>query len=260
VPSDEASKVGASSAIDNTLTRHLRDSRAFLLATALVYTLPAGPLNKSLAFPLGHIFPWGTALGLAMITQEAVLIAALIMIVTRWERLPLSSIGLSRPSIAIFSSAVCAAALAIMLTAVMQLHLMVVPKPASLARTERGATALITLPLWIRLTQSLGNGLAEEIGSRGYVLERILGASNSTTLAFAISVAGSSLLHLPTWGPRYALMVLPGQAVFALLYVMRRNVWPCVAAHFLTDCFGAIVWPLLPSSIQRAFWRLIIWL
>ena len=97
--------------------------------------------------------------------------------------------------------------------------------------------------------------MAEEFGARGYVMERIISATGMPLLAVSVSSIGSAMMHVPAWGAHYALAVLPGEAAFSVLYLFRRNIWTCVAAHFLDDSFGILIWPLLPNSPKTGFWR-----
>jgi membrane protease YdiL (CAAX protease family) len=248
---------GAGNVTEGPAGRGLLSPGAFIVATALAFILPPGPFNLPLTFILLRIFPPAAAAGIAMMAQEAALIAALAIIVTGWEGMPLSSIGMVPPRIADFLLAIGAAALAIVMVAVLQLHLLLIPKPASLAHSQRNIAAFIALPLWIRLSQALGNALAEEIGFRGYVLQRVIDATGIPGLAVAASSIASSLLHVPQWGMRYAMMAFPAELIFALLYAYRTNVWTCVAAHFMVDAFDEALWPVLPRWGMDAFWRII---
>ena len=97
--------------------------------------------------------------------------------------------------------------------------------------------------------------MAEEIGPRGYVIERIESYSGSSTLAVGLSVLGSGLIHLRGWGVRYALEIMPGETLYALLYLWRRNVSVCATAHAVDDAFSMVVWPMLPEGVKAVFWR-----
>jgi len=231
----------------------------FLLGAASSFLLPMGLLPRLLLAAVVHTFsmPPLIAFGLLSLVEDGFAAFVLITIVLAWEGLPLSSIGIRLPPVVDVAYALAAAVASICLVSVMELHAYRVTPSSQMAATERGVTALAALPLWLQVVGSLGNGIAEEIGARGYVMERILSATCSPVLAVSVSGVGSALIHIPGWGTHYALAVLPGETIFALLYLFRRNIWVCAAAHFFADGFAGIIWPLLPGAAKVAFWRAI---
>ena len=86
--------------------------------------------------------------------------------------------------------------------------------------------------IWIFL--SLGAALAEEITFRGYALSRLKIISGNYWMGILLSSAAFSLGHLYQGLAGVVLTFVYG-LLFAGLYVARRSVVPCVAAHFLQD-------------------------
>lgn len=221
--------------------------------------LPAGPFTRLSVIPVAAIFslPVHAAAAIVMLVQEALTVIVLVSVVSRWEGLPLRSMGVGFPQAADVPYAIATAAASVFLSAVLELHFLRTAPAPRIAATERGVAALAALPLWLRVAQAFGNGMAEEIGARGYVMEHIISSTGMPFLALGVSSLASTMMHIPAWGPYYALAVLPAEAAFAVLYLFRRNIWPCVAAHFLSDSFAVIIWPVLPGGLQIAFWRAI---
>jgi membrane protease YdiL (CAAX protease family) len=54
-------------------------------------------------------------------------------------------------------------------------------------------------------------------------------------LAVIISVAVFAVAHLRGWGPSHLLATAASGAIFALLYISRRDLPSNILAHFLTD-------------------------
>jgi len=231
----------------------------FVFATALSFLLPMGLLSRLLFVPVvrGFSLPPPIAFGLLGLVEDAAIVVVLVSIVSVWEDLPLSSMGIRPPRAADLALAIAAAAAGVGSVSALEIHAYRVTPPPRMAATQRGMVAWVALPLWLRIAGFLGNGIAEEIGARGYLIERILNATRSPLLAVTVSGVGSALIHIPAWGTQYAFAVLPGETVFALVYLFRRNIWVCVAAHFFEDTFAGVIWPVLPVAAKAAYWRTI---
>src|ERR1700682_117754 len=88
------------------------------------------------------------------------------------------------------------------------------------------------------------NGFLEEIGARGYAIDRLQAATGSLLLASAAALFLDLAMHIPFWGWKYTILILPAQTLFVLMYIWRRNISACIIAHITVDAFYVvmIVW------------------
>jgi len=199
-------------------------------------------LVGALAFGLLPIPAWlvpGDSMG-AMLGREAVFwtaAGAVVLWLTRVERLPLSSLGIRRPTgrgmgIAVLAAVIVTAFMVIQFAVVIPLlHL----NPAdALARQN----AILGTPYWYRVLLVLRAAVVEELLFRGYMIEKVRQLSGSPTLAVIVSVAAFTLAHLRGWGAVHLIPVAAGATVLALLYLWRRDLPSNILAHFLSDAAG----------------------
>jgi tetratricopeptide (TPR) repeat protein len=88
------------------------------------------------------------------------------------------------------------------------------------------------------------NGFLEEIGARGYAIDRLQAATGSLLLASVVALLLDLAMHIPFWGWKYTILILPAQTLFVLMYLWRRNISACIIAHITVDAFYVvmIVW------------------
>lgn len=150
------------------------------------------------------------------------------------ERLPLSTIGLRRPT---WKSLLFAFMGAVALLAVFVLHFAVVVPMFHLNANPAIAVRNLVLarPFWYRLLLVLRAAVVEEILFRGYMIEKVRQLTGSTLLAITVSVATFTYAHMSGWGLVQLIPVFGAGVILALLYVWKRDL-PCnMMAHFLTD-------------------------
>lgn len=116
---------------------------------------------------------------------------------------------------------------------------------------------LASLPVWVTLVLDL-EAAWEDIGDRGYTIERMYSVTGSLWLAGALSLAGDVAVHMALWGSTGMIYLGLPLAPLALLYMWRRNVWSCIIAHVLGDVYTSFapqllkpVWPVLPPALRR---------
>lgn len=199
---------------------------ALILPSTLIYSLP-----KSLDFFT------------KVIIEECVfwtLAAAVLLIVVYWEKQPLSSIGLGRPTWkSLLLGIVSFIALSIVYGLVSLLQ-----RILGISGAEPGLVRLLTLPLWMRLLLVFRAAVVEEILYRGYPIERIASLSGSRLLGAFITLIIFSLMHLPFWGSGHLLAVVGSGAVLTAVFVWKRDLNVNFIAHFLIDLVGIIIVPL----------------
>jgi membrane protease YdiL (CAAX protease family) len=160
------------------------------------------------------------------------LTAIVLAIVLLWERRPLASIGLVRPTalslqygaaltVAILALAMAAGAIA----------------EAFGPKLDSGAQdALITsLPLWLQFLVVVSAGFTEEILFRGYAIERLTELTGRRWLAAALTIVIFGALHAPFWGIAHAVVAGFTGLWLTLAYLWRRDLWTNITAHALFD-------------------------
>lgn len=188
---------------------------------------------------VGHWIAPGLDLG-SMAIREGVfwtITAALVVLATRIEGHPLSSLGFRPPTLWTLFWGV---AFGLLITAVFIFCGLVVLPLLHLKGNAAAARPLMTAPLWFRFLLVLRAAVTEEILYRGYPIERIQALGGSRWLAAGVSVVGFTLAHLNYWGPVQLIFVAPAGVVLAGLYLWRRDIVCNMIAHFITDGIGLL--------------------
>ncbi|UVO50776.1 CPBP family intramembrane metalloprotease [Sphingomonas sp. SUN019] len=154
--------------------------------------------------------------------------------VTKVERLPLTSIGLRRPTWGTFGWGL--AATVVLMATVMLTFALIVP---ALGLEQNIATtgAIVQVPLWLLVATPIVAGVTEELVYRGYAIERLELLTGRPWLAGLIGGIMFVLVHW-SWGSAQLILVAFATAILVPLYLWRRDL-PCVMiAHILTDLIG----------------------
>ena len=211
-----------------------KSRQSFLLALFGLVIAISLPL-----LPVGEWIAPGNSVQ-ALLTREAAWWFYAAVVVT-WlfhvERLPLSSIGLRRPTWRTFVFGLLGAAA---LLAVLVIHFAVIAPMFHLDPTAAIAERKLILmrPYWYRILLVLRAAVVEEILFRGYLIEKVRQLTGSLVLAVALSVLTFTYAHLSSWGIVHLIPVFGGGVIFALLYVWRRDLPSNILAHFVTDAAG----------------------
>lgn len=184
----------------------------------------------------GHLFP-GDALAMR-IGREAIwwaLGAIILFWVVRVERLPLSSIGIRRPTIGTFGWGLAFGVL--MLASVIFCYALIFPA-FGLSMNQKTVGNIIAVPLWLQTAMMIRAGVIEEILFRGYPIERIEALTGRVWIGAIIAGLSFIFMHLAGWGGAQLIVVSFGAVIMTGLYLWRRDL-PCVMiAHALTDIVG----------------------
>ena len=122
-----------------------------------------------------------------------VALAALVLFwVTRVERLPLSSIGLIKPSWATLGWGLAAI---VALMATVMLTFAVIAPALGLQQNMAATRSVVKVPLWLLLTTPIVAGTTEEIVYRGYAIERLAFLTGRRWLAGLVSGAAFLVVH-----------------------------------------------------------------
>lgn len=184
---------------------------------------------------------WPTLTFTAALWKESLIwisVVALLLIVRRGERLPLTSIGLGTSTW--WKSILWGLAIAV-------ICLVVAGALAALTGYGHGpgSAALEKLPLWLITLIVIRAGVAEELFYRGYAIERLQALGLSRYVAAAVPLVIFGVAH---WTGGWANIVIAFAlgAILAAFYLWRRDLVANMIGHFLVD-FVANVLPELFS-------------
>jgi len=179
---------------------------------------------------------WISAWELVGLISKLLVIVTLPILIVYWERRPLTSIGVRALSVRDLL-----AALATLLAFVLInrcLISLVNRMPVLRAELMRGVAIYASLPKWLDWSGLVANGIAEEVGFRGYAIERIEELTGSTLLGASAPFIVNVLVHAPVWGFHGMFAKAPVLLLFVVLYLWRRNLPACALAHALIDIFA----------------------
>lgn len=154
------------------------------------------------------------------------------------ERLPLSSIGLIRPT---WKTVVFGVVGAIVMVAGMAAIYMLIFPALGISGNEAVMADIKSTPVWFRVLLILRAAVFEEIFYRGFVIERLTELARLRWLAALISFVAFTLAHLGLWGWAHLMIAGFGGLVLTALYLLRRDLASNMIAHFLTDAVGFLV-------------------
>lgn len=163
-----------------------------------------------------------------------------LLILVMGERQPLAAIGFRRFTWKSLGFGLALGALVIMMfpLAGMILKAFDIPNP----QTALGQVA--TWPLWLRAGTLLTAGVTEEILFRGYPISRLKAVTSSTAIAASIPFVVFVALHLPSWGAAHLLFVSLAAALFTLAFLLRRDLWANIVAHWAVDSVPLLILPV----------------
>lgn len=159
------------------------------------------------------------------------LVVFVLFMVTRVERLPLSSIGIHKPTAMTFLWG-----LGLWLIGFVLAPLITRPLVDLVGRSgvDAGVAKLAATSMLFRIWMAVRGGVAEEILYRGYPIERLTTMTGRRWLAAFISIVAFALAHIPAWGSGFALTAdLMTGIVLTLSYLWRRDLVANMLAHSL---------------------------
>jgi len=192
--------------------------------------------------PIGRWIAPGDSIP-ALLSREAIwwlYATAVLLWLGLVEQLPISSIGLRRPT---WKSLVFAVLGAVALVFVFAIHFGVIVRIFHLdaAAAMEQQRIILSRPYWYRVILVLRAAVVEEILFRGYIIEKVRQLTGSRSLAIALSVLAFTCAHFAGWGLVHLIPVFCSAIILALLYVWRRDLPSNMLAHFLTDGAGFLL-------------------
>lgn len=191
-------------------------------------------------FALPLVGPTANLLGADLPTESEVVVPwifALVVvgIVVAFENRPLSSVGVRAPDrwdLAYAVGAFLAALLALAATS---------PLVSALGlTTTEGSTLADGTSVGLALLGAVSAGVVEELLYRGYPIERLLEATDSTLLAGTVPWLAFTVAHVPGYPLGHVLQVSAGALVFTVVYLRRRTLFAVVAAHVAVNVAGVL--------------------
>lgn len=160
--------------------------------------------------------------------------ALMLVWVVKVERLPLSSIGLRRPTRGTIGWGLAAT---VALMATVMLTLAVVAPMLGLRQNMAATACVVQVPLWLLLLTPVVAGVTEEIIYRGYAIERLARLTGRRWLGGVLAGAAFLAVHW-SWGGLQMIVVAFATVILVGLYQWRRDLACCMVAHVLTDLIG----------------------
>ncbi len=85
----------------------------------------------------------------------------------------------------------------------------------------------------------------EEVFYRGYVIERLSELTGRKWVGAVVSWLAFTLVHLRFFGPGPTIEVAVIGAIFVVLYLAAKSIWPSVIVHGINDTFGFLIGPYI---------------
>jgi len=199
-----------------------------------------------LAFLSNAFFPESLSLTESVFAQLVlVLICAFVLVILfRWERQTLSSVGVRPLGWQSIAWGCAFAAFLIWVYSPLLGRAMVL---ARIPWFTEGLAKLAAYPAWYLTLIIIIGGTAEEFLNRGYAIERLAAVTGSYWIAGAISVLLNALAHVPMWGWLVSLTFVVSNVIGTAFYLWRRDLLANIIAHVVADFAGLVV-PLLIAA------------
>jgi uncharacterized protein len=203
----------------------------------ITYGVPAVrlPLSVGVAIGLSPMEAWLVLPN----AQVAIALAVVLGVVVLIERRPLASIGMRKPNLMDFLAASLVVGLIFPAAIAGQTLARLVHADALSAHAAAVGTAtLAKAPMWAQALTMVLAASIEEIGDRAYTIERLAELTGSVLWSSLAALIFILLAHVPFWGIPYLYLIAPGEILFVLLYVWRRNAPISVITHIVINALA----------------------
>lgn len=164
--------------------------------------------------------------------------ALLLIIVLRWEREPLRSIGWRSPRWSTLALGIVAGIIIAIVSGL-------IAQGLRLRSDKHFVGFLQSLPLMVRVILVITAGVYEETLYRGYAIERLSRYFGGKWVAAVITVALFTCAHASAVGASQLAPIAIVAALVTLLYLWQRDLLLNMVAHATIDAFGLLIVPAL---------------
>ncbi len=177
---------------------------------------------------------WGglpSSLTVQVVGQAALsaIAVGVLLILVRWQRLPLRAIGIRRPDA---WTPVVACVVVLVSRSLLPAVSGWLMRRLALGGFETGIVSLVAQPTWWHVCVAFTSGPIEELLYRGYAVEQFSALAGRRWAGGALAALAFGLAHIPFWGPGPALAAdLPFGVVMVLAYLWRHDLVATSAAH-----------------------------
>ncbi len=169
-------------------------------------------------------------------------VAALIVgLVVYAERRSLSSLGLKTPSWSDLGLGLALLIAILTVEAVFTLAAQLLFPHAMSNVAVKQLRQMMGMPVGLWLLVALSAGVGEEIAERGFALSRLAELSGGVVFAAAATLVLAIGAHVPYWGWRYAILLVPAESLFIATYLWRRTIMPNIIAHTMLDALPVAI-------------------
>lgn len=222
----------------------------------------ATSLQIGLAIAFGPVFVFGVAAWVldlfgsttgalfarSLLWTQIIAGGALVSFVLLWERRPLGSLGIRKPSYPDIEFGLGLAILLIVLEIVIGTFVPILyESEIGFISRNVGLPLSALFGMAVQLGPLAGAGLliaiviSEELAVRGYAFSRLRQLTQSTFLAAALALMVDLLAHAPLWGLDYTICLIPAEIILMWLHASERRLLPCIVGHLGLDLFPLIL-------------------
>lgn len=217
-----------------------RDTSSLVPHLERVPPLTAGNIALALlALPLFALLNQTSVLSLSPVGRLLIqwaLATVVVCIAVGIEDRSLADIGFRQPALIDLGY--------LLLTAVVALFVFVITDPLvaalGLPVGEDTGTMTAGVGVGVALAGAVTTGIVEEILFRGYPIERLLDYIDSTVVAGGLTWGVFTVAHAVVWPVGNLLQIAAVAAVFTIVYLRRRTLFPVIGAHVLVWAFSVV--------------------
>jgi len=165
----------------------------------------------------------------------------IIIIVLKWEKLPVSSIGFKTFS---FKTILFGFLGFIMLMSIISIIFMYQKYFGLNTVTKAGIETVRKVPIWLQLLIPIRAAFTEEILFRGYPIERLTNWTKNKFLGAIIPLIIFTFIHLFFWGIGHLPLVFAGGFVLTIIYIWKKDLTINIIAHLFLDLVAIFSVPL----------------
>ena len=215
----------------------IKDSSNFYFTAAgFVLIIFVGP---AVLFVFGQSYPTGLFTNTFIIIRELavfLLMVILLLIITKGERLGLSSIGIHNHSWVKSILWGIGGYLACMALALMSIGILAHLGFAEVPTLSRYKSVSVSVLVLVFLRA----GIVEEVFFRGFLIERLQKFSSNKIVYFVLPTLYFGLLHF-SGGMRGVVVAFVIGLVLGLVFLKTKDLKACIISHFLVDFISNVI-------------------